>query len=129
MGVWGGKEVGTGVVVGVGMGVETGGVVVPLGSGFFGGGTGIGNGDSLGVGVGVVVGMGTGVEEGIGVGVVGDGLGIGCVKPGEVILCAIASGGAATDRKLIEIVATIGTKNNTNSVKIRLERKLNLGIR
>jgi hypothetical protein len=126
VGVWGGKEVGTGVVVGVGMGVETGGVVV-LGSGFFGSGTGIGNGDSLGVGVGVVVGMGTGVAAGIGVGV-GDGLGIGCVKPGEVILCANAFGGAATDRKLMETVATIGTKNNTKSVKIREESKLNLGI-
>jgi hypothetical protein len=92
------------------MGVETGGVVVPLGSGFLGGGTGIGNGDSLGVGVGVAVGMGTGV---------GDGLGIGCVKPGEVILCANAFGGAATDRKLMETVTTIGIKNDTNSVKIR----------
>jgi hypothetical protein len=105
--------------VGVGMGVETGGVVVPLGSGFLGDGTGIGNGDSLGIGVGVEVGMGTGVEEGIGVGVVGDGLGIGLVNPGEVILWAISAGGAATDRKLMEVVTIIGTKNDTNSVKIR----------
>jgi hypothetical protein len=107
VGVCGGVAVGTGVVVGVGMGVATGGVIVPLGSGFLGGGTGIGNGDSIGVEVGMVVGG------------VGDGLGIGCVKPGEVILWEIAAGGAAIDRKLIEIVATIGTKNNTNSVKIR----------
>ena len=101
------------------MGVETGGVVVGVGSGVFGGGTGIGNGDSLGVGVGVAVGMETGVDEGIGVGVVGDGLGIGFVKPGEVILCANVAGGAATDRKLMAVIATIGTKNDTNSVKIR----------
>ncbi len=44
------------------------GGLVLLGSGFFGGGTGIGKGDSLGVGsgVGVVLGMGIGVgdEEG-----------------------------------------------------------------
>ena len=105
----------------MGMGVATGGVVVPLGSGVLGGGTGIGNGDSLGVGVGAEVGMGTGVGAVV--------VGIGCVNPGEVILCAISLGGAATDRKLIEIVAIIGTKNNTNSVKIRSERKLNLGIR
>ena len=120
-----------GVVVGTG--VEVGGNVL-LGSGFLGAGTGIGRGDSLGLGVGVAVGVGSGfgVEMGIGI---GDGVPMGVVKPGEVILwampvpegCANASG-AATDRKLIEIVAIRGTKNKIESVKIRVETKLNFGI-
>ena len=58
---------------------------------------------------------------------VGDGVPMGVVKPGEVILWAIALG-AATDRKLMATVVTIGTKNNTNSVKIRLEPKLILDM-
>jgi hypothetical protein len=122
VGVWGGLlGVGIGVVVGVGIGVVG---LMPPGSGFLGVGTGIGNGDSLGVGTGVEVGSDFGVDVGIGV---GDGVPMGVVKPGEVILCAIAPG-AATDRKLMEIVTIIGTKNDTKSVKIRLEAKLNLDM-
>jgi hypothetical protein len=68
-----------------------------------------------------------GVEDVMGVGVEG-GLGIGLVKPGEVILCAIVGMGYATELELIEIVATIGVKNNPKSVTIRLEKKLNLDI-
>ena len=101
----------------------SGAVGLPLGRGFLGAGTGIGSGDSIGLGVAVGI-------------VVGAGGGSGLVKPGEVILWAISVAGGctnvgtgvATDRKLMEIVAAIGTKNNPKSVTIRLENKLILGI-
>ena len=102
--------------------------LLPLGRGFLGAGTGIGSGDSLGLGVAVGI-----VLTG---GAVGAGGGSGLVKPGEVILWAISVAGGctnvgtgvATDRKLMEIVVAIGTKNNPKSVTIRLENKLILGI-
>jgi hypothetical protein len=112
---------GIGGVVGVGIGGV--GLVLP-GSGFLGSGTGIGSGDSIGVGIGVVVGVGNcGVDVGIGV---GDGLPIGFVGLRMVVLWAISVPGgcaneleAAIDRKLIEIMAIIGTKNKIAGVKIR----------
>ena len=112
---------GIGVVVGVGIGVV--GLVLP-GSGFLGSGTRIGSGDSIGAGIGVVIGVGScGVDIGVGV---GEGASIGVVGLGMVVLWAIPvpggcanESGAAIDRKLIEIMVIIGTKNKIASVKIR----------
>ncbi len=66
------------------MGVVVEGLVL-LGSGFFGGGTGIGNGDSLGVGSGVAGGGVLGIGTGVGVaGGLGVGVAVGSVRGVEV---------------------------------------------
>jgi hypothetical protein len=71
------------------------------------------------------VGVDAGVDTGIGIGI-GIGVGVGVVKPGDVILWEIAPAENATELELMAIVAIIGVKNNTKSMKIRLKNELNL---
>jgi hypothetical protein len=56
-------------------------------------------------------------------------VGLGVVKPGEVILWAISTWlERAGDRTSIATTVIIVVKNNTNSARIRLKNKLNFGM-